>query len=70
MEKDRLPLLETGIGLGGPLLILALCILHSVVFYPAEIVDAAAAGYAYGFFPALALVMAGWISSAPVPPEL
>lgn len=48
------------LGFGGPLLILALCILHSVVFYPAEIVDAAA-GYAYGFFPALALVMAGWI---------
>jgi uncharacterized membrane protein YdjX (TVP38/TMEM64 family) len=48
------------LGLGGPLLILALCILHSVVFYPAEIVDAAA-GYAYGFFPALALVMTGWI---------
>ena len=48
------------LGPGGPLLILALCVLHSVVFYPAEIVDAAA-GYAYGFFPALALVMAGWI---------
>jgi uncharacterized membrane protein YdjX (TVP38/TMEM64 family) len=48
------------LGLGGPLLILALCVLHSVVFYPAEIVDAAA-GYAYGFFPALALVMFGWI---------
>lgn len=48
------------LGLGGPLLILALCLLHSVVFYPAEIVDAAA-GFAYGFFPALALVMVGWI---------
>ena len=48
------------LGIGGPLLILALCILHSVVFYPAEIVDAAA-GFAYGFFPALALVMGGWI---------
>jgi uncharacterized membrane protein YdjX (TVP38/TMEM64 family) len=48
------------LGLAGPLLILALCMLHSVVFYPAEIVDAAA-GYAYGFFPALALVMSGWI---------
>ncbi|HEV2726787.1 MAG TPA: VTT domain-containing protein [Solirubrobacterales bacterium] len=48
------------LGLGGPLLILALCVLHSVVFYPAEIVDAAA-GFAYGFFPALALVMGGWI---------
>ena len=48
------------LGLAGPLLILALCLLHSVVFYPAEIVDAAA-GFAYGFFPALALVMAGWL---------
>lgn len=48
------------LGLGGPLLILALCLLHSVVFYPAEIVDAAA-GFAYGFFPALVLVMIGWI---------
>jgi uncharacterized membrane protein YdjX (TVP38/TMEM64 family) len=48
------------LGIGGPLLILALCLLHSVVFYPAEIVDAAA-GFAYGFFPALALVMTGWI---------
>ena len=48
------------LGVGGPLLILALAILHSVIFYPAEIVDAAA-GYAYGFFPALLLVMLGWI---------
>jgi uncharacterized membrane protein YdjX (TVP38/TMEM64 family) len=48
------------LGVGGPLLILALALLHSVVFYPAEIVDAAA-GYAYGFFPAMALVMAGWL---------
>jgi len=48
------------LGVGGPLLILALALLHSVVFYPAEIVDAAA-GFAYGFFPALALVMTGWL---------
>jgi uncharacterized membrane protein YdjX (TVP38/TMEM64 family) len=48
------------LGLAGPLLILALALLHSVVFYPAEIVDAAA-GFAYGFFPALALVMFGWL---------
>jgi uncharacterized membrane protein YdjX (TVP38/TMEM64 family) len=48
------------LGVAGPLLILALAILHSVVFYPAEIVDAAA-GFAYGFFPALLLVMFGWI---------
>jgi uncharacterized membrane protein YdjX (TVP38/TMEM64 family) len=48
------------LGLWGPLLILVLCLLHSVVFYPAEVVDAAA-GFAYGFFPALALVMVGWL---------
>lgn len=48
------------LGIAGPLLILALALLHSVVFYPAEIVDAAA-GFAYGFFPALALVMFGWL---------
>lgn len=48
------------LGLWGPLLILALCLLHSVVFYPAEVVDAAA-GFAYGFFPAMVLAMAGWL---------
>jgi uncharacterized membrane protein YdjX (TVP38/TMEM64 family) len=48
------------LGIWGPLLILALALLHSVVFYPAEIVDAAA-GFAYGFFPALLLVMVGWL---------
>jgi uncharacterized membrane protein YdjX (TVP38/TMEM64 family) len=50
------------LGAGGPLLILALTLLHAVVFYPAEIVDAAA-GFAYGFLPALALMMAGWVLS-------
>jgi uncharacterized membrane protein YdjX (TVP38/TMEM64 family) len=48
------------LGFWGPLLILALAVLHAVVFYPAEIVDAAA-GFAYGFFPALALMMLGWL---------
>ena len=48
------------LGFWGPLLILALAVLHAVVFYPAEIVDAAA-GFAYGFFPALCLVMTGWL---------
>ena len=50
------------LGVAGPLLILALALLHAVVFYPAEIVDAAA-GFAYGFFPALALMMTGWLLS-------
>lgn len=48
------------LGAGGPLLILFLCLLHSLVFYPAEIVDAAA-GFAYGFFPGFGLVMVGWL---------
>jgi uncharacterized membrane protein YdjX (TVP38/TMEM64 family) len=50
------------LGLAGPLLILALALIHAIVFYPAEIVDAAA-GFAYGFFPALALTMLGWLLS-------
>jgi uncharacterized membrane protein YdjX (TVP38/TMEM64 family) len=51
------------LGAWGPLLILGLTLIHSVVFYPAEIVDAAA-GYAYGFLPGLLLVMLGWMLSA------
>ncbi len=51
-----------GLGAAGPLLIVALALIHAVVFYPAEIVDAAA-GFVYGFFPALALVMLGWLLS-------
>lgn len=50
------------LGIAGPLLILALTLLHAVVFYPAEIVDAAA-GFVYGFWAALALVMVGWVLS-------
>lgn len=50
------------LGATGPLLILALTLLHAVIFYPAEIVDAAA-GFAYGFFPALLLMMVGWVLS-------
>jgi uncharacterized membrane protein YdjX (TVP38/TMEM64 family) len=50
------------LGLAGPLLILGLALIHAVVFYPAEIVDAAA-GFVYGFFPALLLVMTGWMLS-------
>jgi uncharacterized membrane protein YdjX (TVP38/TMEM64 family) len=50
------------LGAGGPLLILGLALIHAVVFYPAEIVDAAA-GFVYGFFPALALMMLGWLLS-------
>jgi len=50
------------LSLAGPLLIVALALIHAVVFYPAEIVDAAA-GFVYGFLPALALTMLGWLLS-------
>jgi uncharacterized membrane protein YdjX (TVP38/TMEM64 family) len=50
------------LGAVGPLLLFALALIHAVVFYPAEIVDAAA-GFVYGFFPALALMMLGWLAS-------
>ncbi len=50
------------LGVAGPLLIVGLALAHAVVFYPAEIVDAAA-GFVYGFLPALALTMTGWLLS-------
>jgi uncharacterized membrane protein YdjX (TVP38/TMEM64 family) len=51
-----------GLGVAGPLLILVLALVHAIVFYPAEIVDAAA-GLVYGFVPALLLMMFGWLLS-------
>jgi uncharacterized membrane protein YdjX (TVP38/TMEM64 family) len=50
------------LGIAGPLLMIGLALIHAVIFFPAEIVDAAA-GFAYGFFPALALTMFGWLLS-------
>lgn len=50
------------LGAAGPLLIVTLALIHSVVFYPAEIVDAAA-GFVYGFLPALGLMMVSWLLS-------
>ncbi len=52
-----------GLGVGGPLLIIALTLIHTVIPFPAEIINAAA-GFAYGFFPAIAIVTAGWMTSA------
>ena len=50
------------LGAWGPLLIIGLTLIHAVVFYPAEIVDAAA-GLVYGFLPAMALMTIGWMLS-------
>ncbi len=51
------------LGFGGVLIVLMLALAHAIVWYPAEILDAAA-GYVYGFWPALALVMFGWLINA------
>jgi len=51
------------LGLGGVLIVLGLALAHAVAWYPAEILDAAA-GFVYGFWVALALVMAGWLVNA------
>jgi uncharacterized membrane protein YdjX (TVP38/TMEM64 family) len=59
-DHDEVRVQIDELGAWGPLLILALAVLHAIVFYPAEIVDAAA-GFAYGFLPALLLVMLGWM---------
>jgi uncharacterized membrane protein YdjX (TVP38/TMEM64 family) len=51
------------LGAGGPLIIIGLGVIHSVVPYPAEIVNAAS-GFAYGFYLGLAIVAVGWMLSA------
>ena len=61
-DTDEVQRQLDSLGAAGPLLIIALALIHSIVFYPAEIIDAAA-GLVYGFFPALVLVMAGWLLS-------
>jgi uncharacterized membrane protein YdjX (TVP38/TMEM64 family) len=56
-------------GIEGALLVIALAVVHVVVWYPAEILDAAA-GYVYGFGVALPLVMGAWMLSAVLAYEL
>jgi uncharacterized membrane protein YdjX (TVP38/TMEM64 family) len=51
-----------GLGLGGLALLLALMLIHALIFYPSEIVTATA-GYVYGFLPGLGFVMLGWLAS-------
>jgi len=48
------------LGAGGVAILYALILLHTVVWYPAEIVNLAA-GFVYGFWGGLALVMSGWL---------
>jgi uncharacterized membrane protein YdjX (TVP38/TMEM64 family) len=49
-----------GLGVSGVLIVLVLGLVHVVVWYPAEILDAAV-GYVYGFWVAMPLIMAVWL---------
>jgi uncharacterized membrane protein YdjX (TVP38/TMEM64 family) len=53
---------DLGENLGGVLLVVWLAMVHVIVWYPAEILDAAA-GYVYGFGLGFPLVMSAWILS-------
>lgn len=44
----------------GVIVLYALIGVHTFIWYPAEIVNAAA-GFVYGFWPAMLLVMSGWV---------
>jgi uncharacterized membrane protein YdjX (TVP38/TMEM64 family) len=51
-----------GLGPGGLVLLLALMLIHAIIFYPSEIVTATA-GYVYGFIPGLGFAIGGWLLS-------
>ena len=57
----RLELLE--LGPAGALVLVGLMLVHAVVPFPSELVNAAA-GFVYGFWLGLPLVLAGWLLSA------
>ena len=48
------------LGAGGVAIVLALAVVHSVVFYPTEILNASA-GFVYGFWWAMPLMMFAWM---------
>jgi uncharacterized membrane protein YdjX (TVP38/TMEM64 family) len=52
-----------GLEFGGVLITLTIALAHVVIWYPAEILDAAV-GYVYGFWGGLLLVMVGWLGNA------
>lgn len=62
-DTDEVRAQINSLGFGGHLLIIALTLIHTVVPYPAEIINAAA-GFAYGFWEAILLVTVGWTASA------
>jgi len=61
-DVDALQAQLRALGVTGALVIVALILVHAVVFFPAEIVNATA-GLAYGFWVAFPLVMVSWVAS-------
>ena len=61
-DVDALQEQLRSLGVTGALVIVALILVHAVVFFPAEIVNATA-GLAYGFWVAFPLVMVSWVLS-------
>jgi uncharacterized membrane protein YdjX (TVP38/TMEM64 family) len=51
------------LGVGGVLVLLTVCLSHAILPFPTEIVTAAA-GFVYGFWLALPLLLACWLGSA------
>lgn len=51
------------LGAAGVLVLIVLMLVHAVVLFPSEIVTATA-GFVYGFFGALPIVIGGWLASA------
>jgi uncharacterized membrane protein YdjX (TVP38/TMEM64 family) len=48
------------LGAAGPLIVIALAVVHAVVIYPTEILNTAA-GFVYGFWLAMPLMMLAWM---------
>lgn len=62
-NADELRLELRDLGAAGALVLLGLVLVHAVVPFPSELVNAAA-GFVYGFWIALPLVLAAWTLSA------
>lgn len=69
ISGDTEELRESLEGAAGVITLLVMAVLHAVIFYPAEILDAAA-GFVWGFWLGLALVMVGWLLNAYVAWEI
>jgi uncharacterized membrane protein YdjX (TVP38/TMEM64 family) len=61
-DVDALKAQLSDLGVTGALIVVALILLHAVVFFPAEIVNATA-GLAFGFWVAFPIVLVSWVVS-------